>query len=139
MERTEIKGLRFVIEKNIADNPVFAKRDDLKAFLSEQGATLSNNLTSKTDYYVTDHPNAVSEIAYKAKELGIDTISWLDFFVLSGIMNNAKKQTPFEQVENYKREIFNLLCPQLHSKNLSNKKLYVTITTSVYFASSTAK
>lgn len=81
MHNDFIAGKTFVVTGKVS---IFAKRDDLKAYITENGGKLSGSVSKNTDYLITDHPDDDTAKTLKARELGTPIINEAQFCHMAG-------------------------------------------------------
>lgn len=65
------------------DVHIFAKRDELKEYIIENGGKLTSSVSKKTDYLITNSPDSGTSKNKKAQELGIPIITEDEFCQLA--------------------------------------------------------
>ena len=76
-----IAGLNIATSGNL---DTFRNRDELKEFILGKKAKLASSLTAKVDYLILNDPEADSEKARKAQQLGVEIITEQRFIELAG-------------------------------------------------------
>ncbi len=76
-----ISGKVFVITGSVEK---FANRNEFKEFIEARGGKVTGSVTSKTDYLINNDTQSNSSKNKKAKELGVEIISEIDFLKLVG-------------------------------------------------------
>ena len=76
---TKLEGLTFVITGDVHH---FKNRDEMKAFIEQNGGKTSGSVSGKTSYLINNDRESVSGKNKKAKELGIAIISEDDFLAM---------------------------------------------------------
>ena len=71
-----LSGLTFVITGAVQ---MFKNRDEFKKFVTERGGKVAGSVTSKTDFLVNNDVQSASSKNAKAKELGVEIISEVEF------------------------------------------------------------
>ena len=71
-----LSGLTFVITGAVQ---MFKNRDEFKKFVTERGGKVAGSVTSKTDFLVNNDVQSTSSKNAKAKELGVEIISEVEF------------------------------------------------------------
>lgn len=70
--RQGIEGLNIAVTGNLE---TFGNRNELKAFILENGGKLASSLTAKVDYLIMNYPETDSAKKQAAQELGIEIIT----------------------------------------------------------------
>lgn len=76
---TKLEGLTFVITGDVHH---FKNRDEMKAFIEQNGGKTSGSVSGKTSYLINNDRESASGKNKKAKELGIAIISEDDFLAM---------------------------------------------------------
>ena len=71
-EQEYCDDLRFAVTGSLE---FFENSEELLAFIEENGGTITESVSSETDYLICSDPNSTSSKVLKAKELGIPIIS----------------------------------------------------------------
>lgn len=77
-----VSGKTFVVT---GDVHIFAKRDDLKGYITARGGKLTGSVSAKTDYLITNSPDSGTSKNQKARELGIPIITEEQFCDMAGV------------------------------------------------------
>lgn len=80
-----IEGKTFVVTGKLL---YFFSRNELKAFMEDNGAKLSETLNASTDYLITNDPDSGSSKNMKAQQLGTKIITEEDFLNLTATSKN---------------------------------------------------
>lgn len=76
----KLNGLVFVITGNVEH---FANRNELKAYIEQNGGKTTGSVTSKTNYLINNDVHSASSKNKKAQELGVKIISEEEFLKLT--------------------------------------------------------
>ncbi|MCM1468594.1 MAG: NAD-dependent DNA ligase LigA [Alistipes sp.] len=76
----KLDGLTFVITGSVEH---FANRNELKAYIEQNGGKTTGSVTSKTDYLINNDVTSASSKNKKAAELGVKVISEEEFLKLA--------------------------------------------------------
>jgi len=79
-DKAGIDGLNFAATGRLKH---FAKREDIKAFITGRGGRLLSAMSAKTDYLITNDTDSGSEKNRKAAELGIVVITEDEFLAMA--------------------------------------------------------
>ena len=71
-DREECDGLRFVVTGKLK---YFENREEIVEFIEDEGGTVTDSISKKTNYLICNDINATSSKMKKAKELGIPLLS----------------------------------------------------------------
>ena len=69
-------GLTFVVTGDVHH---YKNRNELKAYIEQQGGKVTGSVTSKTNYLINNDVNSTSSKNKKARDLGVPIISEKDF------------------------------------------------------------
>ena len=72
IEREECDGLKFVVTGKLK---YFENREAIVEFIENEGGTVTDSISKKTDYIICNDINTTSSKMKKAKELGIPLLS----------------------------------------------------------------
>lgn len=84
----KLNGLTFVITGSVEH---FANRNELKAYIEQNGGKTTGSVTSKTDYLINNDVNSASSKNKKARELGVKIISEEEFLKLADMTSEASE------------------------------------------------
>lgn len=76
-----VTGKTFVVTGNVS---IFDKRDDLKAYIADNGGKLSSAVSKNTDYLITNTPDSGTSKNAKAQQLGVPIITEEQFCEMAG-------------------------------------------------------
>ena len=85
-----VEGLTIAVTGRLE---TFNTRNELKAFLADNGAKLASSLMAKVDYLIMNDPQSDSDKAQKARELGVEIITEQRFNELAGHLFSIEEAT----------------------------------------------